>query len=725
MNVLITGGCGFIGSFVAERFYKEGYNIYIIDNLITGQRSNVTVPHKFYQLSVEDKKCEEIFRSISPDIVVHLAAQVDVVTSLKRPQLDTQSNILGLVNMLHLAHKADVSKFIFASSAAIYGPYDQVSLSEKHEGNPVSPYGINKKLGEYYCEKWNELYGLKTLCLRFSNVYGPRQGSLGEGGVVSIFMDRLRDGKDINVYGDGGQTRDFIYVEDVVDGIYRGTKSDVTGVYNLSTNNQTSINQLIEVLGSLKQVSKVNYLQPREGDIYKSSLDNTRIKQDLDWVPIYSLEEGLSKTHDWFKQSQQASQPKLLEDKKMNMTGLISTIKPYVENLLAFAVIASITLFGTEILMYTSIDIKLIYIILLGIIYGTRQSALSAVLASGLFIFESISKGREWISLFYDPEVLFMIAIYLFFGLIVGFVSDKSRRDHVRHNSELEMVNEKYAFLKEVYTDTRAVKDELQHQLINSKDSIGRIYGIIKTLESLEPEEVVTSSVNVLSNLLDVERISIYSVNDSDFLRLMISSNVSGFNLPKTMRVSDHTYIQEVLSKERLFVNRSMNPDEPMLVAPILHEEKVVAVVSVYDPSFSKLNLSFENVFKVSVELISGSLSRAFKHAVITRNERFVEDTSVLKSSVFLQVLESKSSAKQQYNSDFVLLQVIHDGLPIKILSEQITTVLRDSDYLGMMENNLVLLLSNSNIKEADIVVQRLIENGIVTRVISEVEIYA
>lgn len=724
MNVLITGGYGFIGSFAAERFYKEGHQVYIIDNLITGQKSNVTVPHKFYQLNVEDKKCEEIFRSISPDVIVHLAAQVDVVTSIKRPHLDTQSNILGLVNMLQCAQKFGVSKFIFASSAAVYGPYDQVSLTEDLVGNPVSPYGINKKLGEYYCEKWKELYDLNTLSFRFSNVYGPKQGSRGEGGVVSIFMERLRDGKEISVYGDGTQTRDFIYVEDLVDGIYRGANSAVTGVYNLSTNNQTSVNQLIEVLSGLKEVGKVNYLQPREGDIYKSSLSNTRIKKDLDWVPIFSLEEGVARTHEWFEQSQQVSQSKPIKETNANKNRWRSILKPYVENVLAFTLVAVLTIFGSEFLMHTSVDFKLIYVILLGIVYGTKQSALSAGLASALYVFENLSNGREWVFFLYDPEALFVIAMYLFFGLIVGFVSDKSRRDNARINSELETIKEKYSFLKEIYSDTRTVKEELQRQLINSKDSIGRIHGVIRTLESLEPEEIVTSSVSVLSNLLEVERISIYSVNNSEFLRLMIKSNAPDFNLPKTIKVSEHPYIQEVLSKGKVFVNRGMEPELPMLVAPILHEDLIVALVAVYDPTFSKLSLSFENTLKVSVELISGSLSRAFKYVGITRDDRFVEETPVLKPSVFLQVLESKSVAKQQYNNDFVLLEVAQDGVPLKKLSEQISTALRDSDYLGMIKDNLVLLLSNSNAREADFVIKRLSRNGILTRVMSEEEAY-
>lgn len=724
MKILITGGYGFIGSFVAERFHKEGHQIYIIDNLTSGQRSNVTIPHKFYQLSVEDRKCDELFQSISPDIVIHLAAQVDVETSVNRPHVDTQSNILGLVNMLRCAKKAKVAKFILASSAAVYGPSSEVSLPENTTCNPVSPYGINKYLGEYYCSKWMELYGLQTLCFRFSNVYGPRQGSVGEGGVVSIFLERLRDDKEIKVYGDGGQTRDFIYVEDVVDGIYRGAKSDVTGVYNLSTNTETSVNRLIEVMSELKPIGKVSYMDTRPGDIYRSSLDNTRVKRDLDWVPLFNVQQGLERTFDWFVRSAEADGLKMKQKEKKSFKWW-PRIKPFAENGLAFAAVVSLSYYGSDLLLHTSLDFKLIYVILLGILYGTRQSALSAVLASGLYFFEMLRNGREWISLLYDPEALFVVAMYLFFGLIVGFVSDKSRRSAVQINNDLQSVKDKYTFLKEVYKDTRTVKEELQRQLVNSKDSIGRIHSIIKSLESLEPEEVVTSSVKVLSDLLETDKISVYSVNNSDYLRLIIKSSAQEFDLPKTIKMSEHPHFQEVVTRRKQFVNKSIEADVPMLVSPIFHEGKVVSLVSLYDPPLERLNLNYENLFKVSVDLISGSLSRAFQYAGATRNERYIEDTTVLKPSVFLQVLQTKEKAKQQYNTDFVLLGIEQSDQSMLSVSKQISGALRESDYIGLINDKLVLLLSNSNMKEADYVRQRLNNNGVVTIVMNEDEVYA
>ncbi len=254
MKVLVTGGYGFIGSHVVERFEKEGHEVFIIDNMSSGKVENVSCKHKFYKIDVEDKSCEYVFKNNKVDIVVHLAAQINVTTSLEDPFLDTKTNILGLVNMLELSAKYKIKKFIFASSAAIYGNNEKIPLTEEEIAEPLSPYGISKYMGEKYCEKWNDIYNLDTICFRFSNVYGPRQGIIGEGGVISIFMDNIVKDQKITLNGNGEQTRDFIYVSDLTDALFKAAESDIShGVYNLSSNSRSSLNNLIKILNDLKR----------------------------------------------------------------------------------------------------------------------------------------------------------------------------------------------------------------------------------------------------------------------------------------------------------------------------------------------------------------------------------------------------------------------------------------------------------------------------------------
>lgn len=321
MNVLITGGYGFIGSHTVERFYKEGHDIFIIDDLSTGNKDNVSIKHKFYHMNINDKNCEKVFANNKFDIVIHLAAQIDAGASVHNPYFDAQSNILGLINMLELSSKYNVKKFIFSSSAAVYGNNENIPLSEEFDCVPISPYGQSKFSGEGYCKLWTSTEKLDSVCLRFSNVYGPRQSVKGEGGVISIFLNNIFNNKKLIVLGDGNQSRDFIYVEDVVDAIYRSTEYNVSKVINISTNTQSTINTLIDIITDLHGNTEVEYSKPREGDILHSRLSNNKAMNELNWAPIYDFEEGISKTYEWYKDNNKVNDDIL--KKKLSMLGHI------------------------------------------------------------------------------------------------------------------------------------------------------------------------------------------------------------------------------------------------------------------------------------------------------------------------------------------------------------------------------------------------------------------
>lgn len=623
MRVLVTGGYGFIGSFVAERFQKEGHRVYIIDNLSTGNAGNVKVPHKAYQLSVEDVKCEELFKSHKFDIVVHLAAQINVAHSLENPYQDSKSNILGLTNMLQLSAKYKVRKFIFASSAAVYGMNDRAPLAEQEHCEPVSPYGMNKWMGEYYCRKWSELYGLDTLCFRFSNVYGPRQGMVGEGGVVSIFMERLMKYQELIVYGDGEQTRDFIYVEDVADAICRSAGSDITGVYNLSTQAETSVNQLIRVLDQLHPLKGVQYRPPRPGDIVRSSLDNSRVKRALDWVPAHTFEEGIRKTFDWFSAQHQAKATAVKRKGESPWKSRCKFLLPYLENLSGFLIVLALTISFRENQYAAAFDYKLMYIILMGVMYGTRQSIISIILSSGLFFAAGLMNGREFISMLYDSQSLFQVAVYIFVGVAVGYSLDRKNREVAMKEADLASVNEKYGFLQQIYNDTRTVKEELQNQIINLEDSFGKIYSIIRELDSLEPEEIFRSAVKVMEKVMRTDEISIYAVDRSgDVLRLAAKSDKLSFEVPITIKTEEHPVVASAMKDHTVYANKTLDPALPLFMAPVLCNGRAVALVSVHSVGFERFTLSSQNKFQVAVGLISSALSRAYRYkAAIIQEE--------------------------------------------------------------------------------------------------------
>lgn len=719
MRVLVTGGYGFIGSYVSERFYSEGYQVYIIDNLSTGKKEYVSIPHKFYQLDIENSKCEEVFRSGKFDVVVHLAAQIDVETSVKQPSLDTKANILGLVNMLSYAKKYGVKKFIFASSAAVYGSTYHLPLAEEDPCAPMSPYGINKYLGEYYCKQWQDLYGLNTLCFRFSNVYGPRQGNVGEGGVISKFMQRMCNGKPLHVFGDGEQTRDFIYVEDVAEAIYRSSSTDLMGVYNLSTNTEISINQLIEVLDQMAPIHSIEYVKKRESDIERSSLNNTRLKSSLDWVPLFSIEEGLMKTYRWFRQHN--VEPRRTEEKSRHKHPLFREILPYIENILAFSIVLLITLSKIQLLQNLVMDYNIVYIVLIGVVYGTRQSLISVLLSICLVVSTKVFYGREIVSLFYDSQFLFTIASYLFVGLVIGFTTDKRKQEQDSIKSELLAEQENYEFLLNVYHDTCEVKNELQKQIIRNRDGIGRVYSVIRELDSDEPEEVLLNSVNVLENLIGSGHISIYVSNYDDDFRLLVESRGDKVNPLRTLKLVDHPKLLQMVEKKDIYFNRKFHPGYPSMVAPIMYQSKVVALVTIDELPFEYFTHFYENLIKISVDMFSRALSKAFAFAAMSSELRYVTGTSILSEKIMAKIMECKWKAKLRHQINYEILKIENNYRINNELAQIITRLIGNTNYLGMLNGDLVVLLSNPSSTEMEMMINELEKLGLYIAPLGEV----
>ncbi len=719
MRVLVTGGYGFIGSFVAEKFFQEGCEVTIIDDLSTGNKSNLDIKHHSYIHSVEDRNCEEIFRSHRFDVVVHLAAQINVLKSIENPRLDVKTNVLGLTNMLSLARKYGVKKFIFASSAAVYGNNEELPLTEGSACEPISPYGMSKLVGEMYCRKWTELYGLETLCFRFSNVYGPRQGSIGEGGVVSTFMERALAGKELQLHGSGEQTRDFIFVEDVAHAIYRASYTDLTGVYNLSTKTRTSVNRLIEELSDAHGQVKIARKDRRQGDIEHSCLDNSKIGRDLDWAPKYSISDGIAKTYEWFASDSRKAEPDASGEPRQT-SWLIRMLKialPYAENAIVFGLTAWLTLMLSN-TMYDFIDLKMLYIIVMGIAYGNRQSILAVAMSTGLYVYQQTSNGHELLSILYDTDFFFLIAVYLFIGLIVGYAIERKNSALKTAKRRLEALDEKHAFLNNVYNETRLVKEELQQQIMNNGDSFGKIYSVTKELESLEPEKIFASTVSVVESIMKSKSVAIYTVNRyQSYLRLIANSNGTDFAAAKSLKTEEHPYIAEVLADKKMFVNKELRGDVPLLAAPVLNNGEAIAVIVLNGMPFENFTLYYQNLFKITIELVSSALSRALSFVEATGNQRYVEGTSIMLPEVFAEIFDSKKLAFSKHGVEYSLLTFDPDGdnrLTLQEAAEVASRSLRETDYIGLGEDGrLLVLLSNSNKEEAQFVLDRFKQNGV------------
>ena len=303
MNILVTGGAGFIGSHVADGFLDQGHDVTVIDNLCTGRMENVHSKARFYLTDIRAKEVTKIFELNRFDVVCHHAAQMDVRTSVDDPLYDADVNILGSLNLLQNCVNFGVKKFIFASTGgAVYGDQKVYPCDETHPNNPISPYGVGKLTAEKYLHYFGTEFGIRYNVLRYANIYGPRQNASGEAGVVAIFCHRLIQGEQPIINGDGQQTRDYVYVSDTVQANLKSLSYDKNDVFNIGTGIETDVNTLFAFInGMTGGEAQEKHGPAKPGEQRRSVISYEKADRLLDWRPEIQLQEGLRRTVAFFK----------------------------------------------------------------------------------------------------------------------------------------------------------------------------------------------------------------------------------------------------------------------------------------------------------------------------------------------------------------------------------------------------------------------------------------
>jgi UDP-glucose 4-epimerase len=301
VKILVTGGAGFIGSHIVDAYLGLGHDVTVVDNLTTGNPDNLNPKAKFIKFDIREPGLEGIFREGRFDVVNHHAAQINVRTSLEDPVFDGQVNVIGSLNVISQSARHKVKRVIFASSGgAIYGEPEKYPIPEDSPMLPLSPYGVAKMTTEYYLRVFHNLYGLDYVVFRYSNVYGPRQISKSEAGVISIFIDQILKGEKCFVNGDGNQVRDYVFVGDVV-------AANVLALdcppdhFNVGTGQATSVNDLIDILSAVagREVNH-GHRDAIPGEVLKSVLDHTKVRNKIGWRPRVNIKEGIKQTYDYY-----------------------------------------------------------------------------------------------------------------------------------------------------------------------------------------------------------------------------------------------------------------------------------------------------------------------------------------------------------------------------------------------------------------------------------------
>jgi UDP-glucuronate decarboxylase len=727
LKVLISGGYDFLGSTLAERFIKEGHNVTVIDNLASEEYVNrAREKLKFYKLSSSSPECEKIFDASKFEIVIFIP-EYELISTAPQKLLASEDilpdcNISGLASLLGLSTKTKVKKFVLLSSSEIYGNIQESPANEETVPNPVSLKGMSSYVMEYYCHRWGEINNLNVLSLRVADVYGPRQQIMDDlpelQDTVSLFLDRIIQGKEIIISGSGMQTRDFIYIDDLIDGIHKASvNKKCSGIFNLSSGIERSINSVVENLSVLKKPNKVILAQGIKERIQRSWLDNSKISSVIDWKPKVSFEEGLKITYEW-KQLQKEN-----KKHKRNGKGRVAgerKKKPaiavaYIENIILFLFVAFLqwgSIFFNIKMPVLKIDYSIIYIIIMGIMWGQTQAYIAIILSAGLYIGMNLFTGADIVTFVYTPENLIRIAAYILVGIVTGYSIERKNRELEARNLSIQNLQNKYMFLSDIYNETRIVKNELENQVIETEDSFSAIYKIIQEVDSLEIEKVFSGAISAIERIMRTDQVSIYTLSNdgsNNYMRLKARSLILLDKVPNSIKISDFSELGQVVQTKSTFVNRNFKPKIPIMMSPVLEDKNVIAVISIHSTSFENLTLHYENLFQTVVGLITNALKRAYFFEASLKDKRYVPNTRILTSFTFEKILKEIQNNKEELGMSYVLLQVERNSEPLEEISEKVVRVIRDNDYIGIGDNDSIyILLSNTKNNYASLVLERL-----------------
>ncbi|MHA2173535.1 MAG: NAD-dependent epimerase/dehydratase family protein [Candidatus Hodarchaeales archaeon] len=306
MKILVTGGAGFVGSHLINDLLNQDHEIICLDNFSTGKMANIENVKDNITIIEGDIRELSILQSaiVNVDCVFHLAAQISVSHSIRDPSFDASINISGFINLLDVALNASVKRIVYVSTGgAIYGDPKVIPAKEIAQEDPISPYGISKLVGEKYLKWYNKTHGLSYAVIRPSNIYGPHQDPLGEAGVISIFLGRVFSQLPVEIFGNGSDTRDYIYVKDIADICIKAMNSDKNDTYNAGTGIETTLLELIDVVSKVtNRTVEKKFCPPRPGDVKKIALDSSKAKSELNWSPTTNLKEGIQHTWKWYKE---------------------------------------------------------------------------------------------------------------------------------------------------------------------------------------------------------------------------------------------------------------------------------------------------------------------------------------------------------------------------------------------------------------------------------------
>ena len=725
MNILLIGGEGSLINSMIVKLKKEGHRIYLLTGV---QNKKVTYEKVFekYNFTYDSENLNDIFESVNPDVTIFMGAY-DTNFQWKQQEREAVRYSSSLMNILVAYSMTKRGKFIYLSSEEVYSGSYPAEIREDEPVSAVGFRGMTLAQGEKICENYQENWKLDIIVLRLDHLYHiPRTSADVDNICARMCISAMEKGY---IIADNQNICLLLYESDAVEFIYRVVKCNTHQhvLYHLTSDRRfrevTLARLVAEYMGG--NVSVVE----NEEQGGRRILSGRRFEEEFGITAFRETEVVLKKMVQYMKKNEAVfldkEEPRLpLWKRVLQKWGwFFRAIVPFLENLLCFVPFFMLNnrVVGSQ--YFSQLDFYLLYVLLFAIVYGQQQATFSALLATAGYLFRQ-TYTRSGFEVMLDYNTYVWIAQLFILGLVVGYMHDQIRRIR-KESEELEAhLSRQLSDIRDINGSNVRVKDVLERQVIDQKDSIGKIYNITSRLDQYMPDEVLFYAVEMLTELLGSRDVAIYSIANKDYARMFSAGSVKAREMGNSIRYREMGEVYQEISAQRVYINRRMDEHYPLMANAIFEEDQMKMIIMIWGISWERMTLGQANLLKVISYLIQNAVLRANRYMMALEEKRYLEDTRILEPEAFTSLAGAYQKARKRNLTECSFLKIETDPSHYLEAGKVLKGNLRQSDYMGnLKDGGLYVLLANTNREEAGNVVERFAEKGYKSQIVERVEL--
>lgn len=702
-----------------DKFNKSGHRIF----LLTGHRERKgSYKHVFerYNFSYEDESIQEVIKSIRPDLTVFMGAY-DTNFDWNKQQQESVRYTAGLTNLISACSLVGSGRFVYFSSHEVYGNSYSEDVPEEEAVSPKDMKALAVAQGESICDNCEKMQGLDTLVLRFDRIYRvPDRGKSQSDPCFKMCLEALKKRK---ISASSRNSFSMLYMGDAVELAYKAMVQEQKSAscYHISAMEEINELQLARMI-SEKMGTGITVNDTTAGDGYRLILDGSRFAEEYQQTIFTHYEEGVEQVVQYMKRHSESFMT--AEDMRAGWSGDIKkTLKsifgkllPFIENLICFIPFFMLNNQAADSEYFNRIDFYLLYVLLFAIVHGQQQALFSGLLAVAGYCFRQMYE-QAGIHVLIDHSTYVWIVQIFIVGMAVGYIKDQIRNIKAQDEEELQYLREKLEDISDINDSNVRMKQNFENQIVNQKDSLGKIYEITSSLDGYGPEEVLFYAAQVLSKIMDSNDVAIYVVANRDYARLFSATSAEARKMGNSIKYTDMDEMYADLKEKRVFINKSMNEKLPLMAGAVYEEENMQLILMIWGIPWQRMSLAEANRLTIVGHLIQNAVLRASRYLESLKGQRYMKGTNLLAPEAFTLLVKAFFEARDKGLTECTLLEVDTGDISLTQAAPALGRNMRQTDYMGLLaDGHLYALLSNTDEKNAGYVIERFKNSGYESR---------